>query len=222
MSKSVEILGHPDSFTVKLGSGETIEYYYSDSKAYPFIIHNGKLHIGERGETHGVLKSIEHIPQGSGEEIVEGRIWVGAKSNDFNYAVVAFWGMAGIGENNNKPQVEELVRKLKVNPNKVVIIVSDEDWSGMLSTAIPLANWDGKVKFRTEEEERQKNLHMMSAEEKRKETGGFRKSRDKRIGEKLTNDKGEEMPMAKYHSMIYQEGKEVIISEDQFNRLFNC
>ena len=52
-------------------------------------------------------------------------------------------------------------------------------------------------------------------------TGGFRKTWDEKIGKKLTNDKGIEMPMSKYHNMIYKESKNIIVNEDQYKRLFN-
>jgi hypothetical protein len=49
----------------------------------------------------------------------------------------------------------------------------------------------------------------MNANDKYNATDGFRKTRDRLIGKKLTNDNGVEMPEAQYRSMIYGEGKKV-------------
>lgn len=221
INEETKVIGFPDDFSVKLDDGQNVRYSYKDSKACPFLIQDGKLYIGDWGGTHDVLKSANNILNVRDNNVIEGRIWVGAKNNDFNYAVISFWGFSGTENINCKPQVEELIKRLKVNPNKVVIIVSDYNFNGANTRPIPLSQWDGRVAYRTEEENKQKEMHTMSAKDKHDNTKDFRKSRDKKIGEKLTNDKGEEMPMAKYYSMIYQEGKEILVSEDQFNRLFN-
>ena len=197
-------------------NGETVaSYFFTDSTAYPFIIYEGKLYIGDCGETHSQLAvscpvEIKDVNAGA-----YGRIWVKAKINEFNYAIVAFWG-SDCPLENYKPYVYDVANKLKVNPNKIMVAV--DYWCEIKMT--PLSEWDGYIHKSTESEKEQRNLHMMNAGEKHNNTGDFRKTRDKKLGNKLTNDNGEEMPMAQYHNMIYQESKNILVTEEQYNRLF--
>ena len=56
-----------------------------------------------------------------------------------------------------------------------------------------------------ERQKKARELHLMNAHDKHDATKDFRKNRDKKIGQKLTNDKGVEMPVAQYRNMIYGE-----------------
>ena len=224
-----KLYGYCDSLTLYKGGDVLARYDYKDSTAYPFIIYEGKILIGDCGETHGELygKSVhkkwtDEFDQDS--RYAMGRIWVKAKRNEFNYAVVAFWGRGVSDDTDYKPYVYEIARKLKVNPGKIVISVSsvDEPSTGY----VPLSQWNGLVRVETDNERENRQLHMMGAREKHDNTGDFRNTRNKKIGQKLTNSKGEEMPMAQYHSMIYQEDKKqdsknnIVITESQYRRLF--
>ena len=63
---------------------------------------------------------------------------------------------------------------------------------------------------------------MLDSNEKHKLTKDFRNTRDSRIGKKLTDNQGNEMPVAKYRSMIYQESVKrmnILITEEQYRRL---
>lgn len=226
--ENVRLVGEPDDIYVIVNNIKVADYFYTDSKAYPFFIAKGKVFIGESGETHGQIKLRSKLLVSELTETVDGRIWVRAKSNEFNYVIVVFWGTSKTNEN-YKPYVEEVVRKLKVNPLKVVIASQlksspyDDNNNMMMSQPILLQDWNGTIHQLTNMEQEKKNLHMMNAMDKHNNTDEFRKSRDKKIGKKLTNDKGEEMPMAKYHSLIYQENakhKKIILSERQFKKIF--
>lgn len=210
----VEFVGYPDNMDLIMGGRRVANYMYSDSKAYPFVIQDGKVYIGKNKETHEQVRARNGLSFDMATSI-DGRIWTSAKYNLFNYAVVCFWGTQN-SENVN-PYVYEVAKKLKVDPNKIIIIYGDID---NISKAIKFSYWDGRVHSLSKEEEEQKNIHMMGAQDKHDNTGDFRKSRDSKIGKKLTNDKGVEMPMAQYHNMIYQESKNVFISESQYKRLF--
>jgi hypothetical protein len=201
---------------------EVYEYKFNNSKAYPFIIFNGNLYIGERYTVHNQL--MPQIPgiQKTRQPIIKGRIWAGIKTDKFNYSLVSFWG----GDTNEdlRPYVYELANKLKVNASKIVVVAKigsfgDKD----ISMPVPLSQWNGTLHQLTSNEIYQKNLHMMDSGEKMKNTEGFRDIRGKKLGKKLTDSNGNEMPMAKYHSMIYQESRRpvtVTISESQYKRLF--
>jgi hypothetical protein len=51
----------------------------------------------------------------------------------------------------------------------------------------------------------------MNARDKHDATATFRTTRDKKIGQKLTNDKGVEMPVAQYMAMVRSENISRII-----------
>ena len=210
--------GLPDLMTLWHGDNAVAEYRYCDSTAHPFVIYQGKLYVGDNQETHEQVKGrIQGFEWDS--ESIDGRIWVKAKSNEFNYAVVSFWGV-NISIN-AKPYIYELADKLNVNPSKIVVVYeADSDLSGDMSEPVLLSDWNGNVHSLSQEEGEQRNIHMMNAKEKHDNTSNFRKSRDSKIGKKLTNDKGVEMPMAQYHNMIYQESKNIVISESQYRRIF--
>ena len=208
-----EMYGCADSAELYINGIPVASYWYLDKTAYPFIICNNELYIGDKSETHGQFswKILGH----SEENSICGRIWVSAKTNEFNYSVILFWGNTQANEN-CKDKIYELADKLKVNPQKIMIGITNHDYIPI----IPLSDWDGFVHKMSEKEQELRNLHLMNSIEKHDNTGDFRKSRDTKIGKKLTNDKGVEMPMAQYHNMIYQESKNVFISESQYKRLF--
>ena len=52
-----------------------------------------------------------------------------------------------------------------------------------------------------------KAKHNLPPQQKWQSTENFRQNRDKQLGKKLTMSNGKEIPMAQYHNMIYQEGK---------------
>ena len=220
--QDVEFVGYPDQMGLFINGKNVCNYSFQDSQAYPFIIFNGKLHIGEGYGVHkqmfGKIKDIKNTQQ----PIIKGRIWVGAKTNDFNYSVVSFWG----SDTNEdlRPYVYQVAQKLKVNPSKIVVVAKIGSFGDRtISKPIPLSQWNGTIHQLTSNEVQHQNLHMMDSEEKFKRTGDFRKTRDEKLGKKMTNSRGEEMPMAKYRSMIYQESSNpvnVIITESQYKRLF--
>lgn len=210
----VEFIGYPDNMDLLMDGRVVANYNYRDSKAYPFVIYDDRLYIGKKSCTHDQLKCTYKLDFDFRNSI-DGRIWVSAKFKLFNYAVVCFWGSNYNG--NVKPYIYELANKLKVNTNKIIVISGTID---EMSKPVLLSDWDGNIHSLSKEEEEHKNIHMMGAKDKHDNTGKFRQSRDSKIGKKLTNDKGVEMPMAQYHNMIYQESKNIVISESQYRRIF--
>lgn len=213
----IRLVGMCDLMSLMVNGRKVAKYSYEDSTAYPFAIFKGNLYIGESGWTHMQLAAREGLNvKDDYSSVACGRIWVKAKVNEFNHSVVSFWSETGC-DIDLKPYVYELARKLKVNSNKIVVAFGDIN---ML--IIPLSEWDGRIGNGTEEEKQHRNLHMMNAAEKHDNTGDFRNTRDKKVGNKLAGSDGKEMPMAQYHNMIYQEAKNVVISKEQYDRLFEC
>lgn len=221
----IVIKGYCDDLSIYCGDKLIAQYYYTDFQAYPFMIELGKgPYIGKKGWSHSDIYNSLYslIKKGmvlrKTSKIVSGRIWVGAKANDFNYALVMFWGDETT--ENLKPYIEEIIEKCKVNPEKVVIGVPFDDNE---FKPIPLSQWNGFIHHQSPQENNVRNLHLMNARDKSDNTSDFRNTVNKKIGQKLTNNKGVEMPLAKYHSLIYQESKErrnIIISESQQRRIF--
>lgn len=213
---NVRLVGMCDYMNLYVNNKKVASYNYEDSTAYPFIIYKNQLYIGDKGKAHNsMMRQIPHFR--NYEDAILGRIWVSAKSNEFNYALVAFWGT-----NNTtvdcKPYVLEVAKSLKVNPNKIVVIVGYEGEMNIQT----MQEWNGYAHEATEEEQQAQNLHMMNAKDKYDNTSDFRQTRDRKIGEKLSNDKGQEMPFAQYHNLIYQEGKKnkgIFVTEEQYKKL---
>jgi hypothetical protein len=217
-----EFVGYPDNMTLMINGKKVCTYTFNESKAYPFIIFNGQVYIGDKYSAHNQFVSKIPGTRGTRLPIIKGRIWAGAKVSEFNYSVVSFWG-ANTDEN-LKPYVYQVAEKLKVNPQKIVVVAKIGGFGNSeISRPVPLSRWDGTIHQLTSNEAYQQNLHMMNSKEKHDRTGNFRQTRDADIGRKLTNGKGKEMPVAKYRSMIYQESKKclnLIITESQYKRLF--
>lgn len=213
--EDVRLVGACDDMKLIINGKQVARYFYEDSTAYPFIIYKDKLYIGNKRETHMELAAQISCDAEDKTKSVCGRIWVSAKVNEFNHSVVGFWGDY-CGNKNCKPYVYEVAKKLKVDPNKIVIAVDYHDNIKIT----PLSEWDGVIHKASEIENQKRNLHIMKAREKHDSTEDFRNSRDKKLGKKLIDDSGKEMPMAQYHNLLYQENKNIIVSEEQYNKLF--
>ena len=207
------ITGSPDTFIIRKDRQLIACYEYTDSTAYPFMIVDGKLHIGNKGWNHTQLALTDRLDD---QKAICGRIWVSAKCNEFNYSVVTFWGYERVNID-CKPFIFELTRRLKVNPDKVIILTGLNRKDNSIAT---LSEWNGHVSKMTDDEKDMRTIHLMNAKEKRDNTSDFRSSRGEKIGKKLTGSSGKEMSMAQYHNLLYQEGRKVIINGEQFNRLF--
>lgn len=143
---------------------------------------------------------------------VDGRIFLtikkDVKSNiSFDYAVLSFWGgMDGEDQTLNGNVVNRILKKFNVSPNKVLVAVFDYDNWGE-GKLIPYKEWDFYVPEMDEAQKDAYAIHLMNASKKHDATSDFRAARDRKIGKKLTNDKGDEMTVAQYRNMIYSESK---------------
>jgi hypothetical protein len=142
-----------------------------------------------------------------GDDSVDGRIYLSINKTSnmpFNYTILSFWNEHNKKINGNL--VNQIIQKFNVSANNVLVACFTDGCVGILT---PLLEWDYYV---PEGDDTQKNgyaLHLMNAHDKHDATYDFRKARDGRIGKKLTNDSGVEMPVAQYRSMVYAEGKKI-------------
>ena len=202
--ESATMRGFADSAELLIDGDVVADYSFKDSTAYPFTIVGDNLYIGEKSSTHIQICANNNISEFKG---IHGRIWVSAKSEEFNHAIVLFWGDVdeNVSKYNYKDKIYELANKLKVNPNKIVIGIDvNNDYSFKLE---PLSKWNGFIHTISSNEKGKKEMHLLNPIDKLKQTQGFRDVRDKKIGKKLTNRNDDEMPLAKYHNLIYQESK---------------
>ena len=201
--------GEIDSF--ELFNGENSEYYdYMDDSAVPFVICNGEIYEGEGELNHldifiglagtdnwddvsYLRKEMEAF-----DDFELGRLWV-----EPELSVLSFWGYC---DKVDKQLTNIILDEYAVNHNNTVVV--SFNWENE-TVAIPYNEWDGSLTKMDDNVKAKYAIHLMNAKDKNNATGDFRKTRDRLIGKKLTNDKGVEMPVAQYRSMVYAEGKKI-------------
>ena len=140
---------------------------------------------------------------------ISGRVYKGISDNysdtPFDYTLISFWGdLSGKDRYVNKSVMNKLLSYFNIPQDKVLIVQIGSNYTGRL---IPLKEWNNIVPGANKKQKEAYMMHLMKAQDKHDATAAFRLARDKKIGQKLTNSKGEEMPLAQYRSMIYQESK---------------
>jgi len=234
---NLDVRGVPDCFTIISGNTEIADCYYEKENAVPFIIANGKLYLGENGDGHWSVgneiigisysemydsekydeheiydletkrdKAVTELCR-SDKNYIAGRIWI----NELNekYSIISFWG----SEVKNKSEINtnvinELLNKFGISKDFTIIVVFDETDKGKI---VKYTKWNLYIPKMGKNQKNAYELHLMNSKDKHAATEDFRKNRDKKIGRKLTNDKGVEMPVAQYRSMIYSENINRII-----------
>ena len=245
------IEGRADVFNIYKNGEKIVRCTYWDKGAYPFIIANKNVYIGRESNTHSdVIVSLigmtddeltermdDAIKSNNYQEIqilrklwekasklieddkrINGRIFTKIDAKiPFNFSVISFWGGDKAKEIDNG-LFQKLLRKFNISENNLLVAVFDKGYEGKL---IPYAEWSKSISENDDYQKQAYAIHLMNSRDKRNATDDFRRVRDRKIGRKLTNDKGEEMPMAKYRSMVYAESKQpktIILTEGQFNR----
>ena len=142
---------------------------------------------------------------------IHGRVYKYISNNDsripFDYVLISFWGdLSGKDRYVNKSVMNKLLNYFNLSKNKVLIVQMGSNYVGRL---IPLNEWNNIVPSANNSQKEAYMMHLMKPKDKHDVTSAFRLARDKKIGQKLTNNKGEEMPLAKYYSMVYQENKNI-------------
>ena len=206
----INMYGAADVFYMTYNGINIASANYRSKFAYPFMIEDETILIGGAGETHGPLsKKIK-----GSKEILFGRIWANIKSDGtfneiFNgYSILVFWNCFTDMKVVSGILMDELFTKLGVDRNHVILARFD-DWFGHSATLEMYRGGDITLSEMTPGQKEQYTLHLMNAHDKHDATSDFRKTRDERIGKKLTNDNGVEMPVAQYRSMVYAEGKKI-------------
>ena len=242
--------GDPDDFVLIRGN-ETLGYcHWNCDGAFPFIIANRKLYIGQESDGHWSIGN-QLIGKGDDEihnsdkygdglenardealrklyrapDSAAGRIWREPKSmygqpnsEQIKTPVISFWCDENGLKKVDLSVMDELLGKLGIGKDNVLVVTFDDNGHGEVSE---YGNWNPEIKQMGEKQKEIYALHLMNAKNKHNATSDFRATRDRKIGQKLTNDKGVEMPMAQYRSMLYQENKKKIkITESQYKRLF--
>lgn len=201
--------GDPDSFSIMSGDTEIGECYYGSNDALPFVIANGRLYVGENGLAHDSCKH----PRDEKRIYVYGRIWSSIDIEDgfsFPYYVLAFWNNNYEGTINSK-LVDEFLSEQDIDKKEVLVVLWEDIEGEETDCIMPYTEWNFKLARANERQKKARVLHLMNAHDKHNATADFRTTRDRRIGQKLTNDKGVEMPVAQYRSMIYSENINRII-----------
>ena len=143
---------------------------------------------------------------------VAGRIFLTPKTNystSFRYQVISFWGDANKDRVISKVAVEKIIKNFNVSENNLLVAVFTSGADGEL---VPYNEWKGSLSAMDDVQKQGRAIHLMNSRDKRNATDDFRRVRDRKIGRKLTNDKGEEMPMAKYRS-LFPENKQYKINK---------
>ena len=202
--------GDPDYFDIMSGSTYVGECNFDSDAAVPFVIGNGQLYIGDRGYGHNTCNYPDNVREN--ENYAFGRLWFSinqhARNNydeipHFPYSILAFWY-----EDNEHiidvKLVDKFLSKYLIDKSLVLVSSFEKDDYG---TLYPYSEWNFKIAKANKRQKKVRAIHLMNAQDKYDATSDFRTIRDRKIGKKLTNDKGVEMPVAQYRSMIYAENK---------------
>ena len=212
--------GEPDSFGLYNGKQFISDYDYMDEAAIPFIICNGRLEDGEPGLTHYDIY-LQMVDDGEYDdendlyraaddlrnelEMIDdyelGRLWLGYEDIP---NMLSFWGN---GNSVDKRLIDEFLSSHDVDRNNTFVVCIEN--TNEETPVKPYNEWRGELTIMNDSMKNIYAIHLMNAKNKHNATGDFRKTRDAKIARKLTNDKGEEMPLAKYRSMIYSESRQL-------------
>lgn len=217
--KGLYVNGEPDDFEIFSAGTFVGSCTFWSNHAIPFVIANNKLYIGSRGKAHG---SCNHQSETiGGGDIEYGRLWLKVETNpdpeymDYKgysegeinagigipYSILSFW-------NGDTPNVidinlvNELFEKYEVDKNKVLVVSFEKDDYGKI---YPYIEWNHNTPEASEKQKEARAIHLMNVKNKHNATSDFRATRDRKIGQKLTNDKGVEMSVAQYMAMVHSE-----------------
>ena len=145
----------------------------------------------------------------NGKNALPGRIWTHMRipkniKLPFEFAVMSFWGYTeDVNEKVDRNLVRQIIDHVGVDENNLFITkYDDRSDKGKL---VKYTDWDFYVPKMSDAQKKAYAIHLMKSKDKHDATADFRTTRDRKIGQKLTNDKGVEMPLAQYRSMIYGE-----------------
>ena len=236
------IEGRADMFEIYKNGEKISRCMYWDEGAYPFIMTDKDVYIGRESNTHSdvivsligmteteLMERMDNAVKSDNYEEMEnvrslwekaskliedgkhvnGRIFTKPNSKiPFNFSIISFWGGDKAKEMDDK-LIKKLLSKFNVSENNLLIAVFNNGNEGEL---IPYAEWSGSVSKMDDRQKQMYAIHLMNSRDKRKATDGWMRIVNRKIGKKLTNSKGEEMPMAKYRS-LFPENKQYKINK---------
>lgn len=190
---------------------------YDDYNVYPFIVVDGDLFIGDEGTTHNdvglqyvinyfnfdgfsdyierrdakVIQFKADIGKGINDDTIKcGRYWA-----DEN--VLSIWHPEKLKEGELEFIVQELKYHFDINEMDLGFVYEGD--------IIPYTNFVQDDDYEENEKESEmRAIHLMNQQDKRDALKDFRQNRGEIQGQKLGK-----IPMAQYHNMIYQEGKDI-------------
>lgn len=223
MNRVIYADGEPDYFDIMSGDTYIGECNYESDDALPFVIANDQLYIGGSGYGHESCDYPDDVRESGNYAF--GRLWFCVnqypqsdyddddeyegdeeeyeEKPPFPYSILTFW-YEDEEHTIDVKLVDELLAKYGIDKNLVLVASFEEDDYG---TLYPYTEWNFKIAKSNERQKEVRAMHLMNAYNKHNATSDFRTIRDRKIGKKLTNDKGVEMPVAQYRSMIYGENK---------------
>ena len=197
---SLKVEGQPDEFDlIDDYTGEVVgSFEYADEDAYPFIIANGKIKVGQESNAHADMgyKAYKSMPG-----FVTGRIWL----TFAHYAYITFWNEDEDVVIDTK-LTDELLDYFSINHEDAIVVSFDDN------RLHPYDSWCNTINAANDEQKEAHMLHMMNAQDKHDATSEFRVNRDANIGNKLGN-----MTVAQYKSMLYGESRIRKVIKDVIN-----
>lgn len=204
--KDLHVEGEPDMFAIYSGDTLIAECDIDSYYAVPFVLCDGKIYVGDRGGAHPSCNYPNDIRES--ENYAFGRIWLELEDVEngfyFPYSILVFWCESEEHIIDTK-LVDKFLTDYGVDKNKVLVPLWEDIEGEETDCIMPYTEWNFKLARANERQKKARELHLMNAHDKYNATADFRTTRDRRIGQKLTNDKGVEMPVAQYRNMIYGE-----------------
>jgi len=149
---------------------------------------------------------------------ISGRIWSPMYTYKniklpFELSVISFWGFDGKTDKKiDGSLIRQIIDYVGADENNVLVVkFNDNHDSNGYGKIYNYTDWDFYVPKMSDSQKDVYAVHLMKSKDKHDATADFRTNRDRKIGQKLTNDKGVEMPIAQYRNMIYSENINRII-----------
>lgn len=242
------IIGLADNFDIYSGNTLIGCCNMDDEAALPFYLSDGKVYYGKNGDEHrsigydiiGIspeyifsldneweIEKYEKMRDAAADKVracknaLPGRIWTHIRTSNnaqFNFSVMSFWGYNS--EVNNKVDrnlIKQIIDHVGVDENNLFITKFDDKRDQ--GTLVKYTEWNAYVPKMSDTQKKAYAIHLMKSKDKHNATSDFRTNRDRNIGKKLTNDKGQEMPVAQYRNIIYGENKKYMNMKKQIIKL---
>lgn len=228
------ICGKPDNFDIMFGDNKLGECLYEDSNAYPFIIGDGKLYVGESAEGHwDIGRQVAGIPYDkffdynltpkeryalevkrdaavgelqSYNDYAAGRIWVNV---DADYDLLYGSNIISFWDSLKYDTIvkESMVEKVVEYfgiDHNNIYIAIIDNYDDSFGKLVKYTGGDLNLSKMNDEQQEYYATHLMNAKAKHNATSDFRNTRDKAIYAPREKATG---TLAGYHAMRYPYGE---------------